>query len=50
VGRAFVVQKENQKVDEPTLLAFLCEHLANYKVPKSIVFRESLPLSGAGKF
>jgi fatty-acyl-CoA synthase len=49
VGRAFVVRKENQTVDEQTLLAFLRGHLANYKVPKSIVFRESLPLSGAGK-
>jgi len=49
VGRAFVVLKENHKVDEPTLLAFLREHLASYKVPKSIVFRENLPLSGAGK-
>jgi len=49
VGRAFVVRKENHKVDEPTLLNFLREHLANYKVPKSIVFRETLPHSGAGK-
>jgi fatty-acyl-CoA synthase len=49
VGRAFVVRKENQDVDERTLLTFLREHLAKYKVPKSIVFRESLPLSGAGK-
>jgi fatty-acyl-CoA synthase len=49
VGRAFVVLKENQNVDEQTLLDFLREHLANYKVPKLIVFKESLPLSGAGK-
>jgi len=49
VGRAFVVLKENHTIDEPTLLFFLREHLASYKVPKSIVFKESLPLSGAGK-
>jgi fatty-acyl-CoA synthase len=49
VGRAFVVRKENSDVDEGTLLAFLRENLAGYKVPKSIVFRASLPISGAGK-
>ena len=49
VGRAFVVLKAGQKIDEPVLLNFLREHLASYKIPKSIVFRETLPLSGAGK-
>lgn len=49
VGRAFVVLKKGEKADEETLLAFLQENLAKYKVPKSIVIRDSLPLSGAGK-
>ena len=49
VGHAFVVLKTGQKIDEPVLLNFLREHLASYKIPKSIVFRETLPLSGAGK-
>ncbi|MDZ7360310.1 MAG: long-chain fatty acid--CoA ligase [candidate division KSB1 bacterium] len=49
VGRAFVVLQENQKIDERTLVDFLREHLASYKIPKSIVFKESLPISGAGK-
>jgi len=49
VGRAFVVRKENSNVDETTLLAFLRENLAAYKVPKSILFKDSLPISGAGK-
>jgi len=49
VGRAFVVLKKSSQVDEQTLLDFLRNNLAGYKVPKSIVFRESLPLSGAGK-
>ncbi|MDQ7052695.1 MAG: hypothetical protein Q9P14_07335 [candidate division KSB1 bacterium] len=31
------------------MLTFLREHLARYKVPKRIVFRETLPVSGAGK-
>jgi fatty-acyl-CoA synthase len=49
VGRAFVVLKKGENADEETLLAFLQKNLAKYKVPKSIVFRENLPLSGAGK-
>ena len=49
VGRAFVVPKEGEQVDEETLLAFLRANLAKYKVPKAIVIRDSLPLSGAGK-
>ncbi|MCI0697739.1 long-chain fatty acid--CoA ligase [candidate division KSB1 bacterium] len=49
VGRAFVVPKEGEQVDEEMLLAFLRANLAKYKVPKAIVIRDSLPLSGAGK-
>jgi fatty-acyl-CoA synthase len=49
VGCAFVVLKKNFKVDAAVLHAFLRSHLAAYKVPKAVVFRESLPLSGAGK-
>jgi fatty-acyl-CoA synthase len=49
VGRAFVVLKKSSQDDAAELLAFLQNHLAAYKVPKSIMFRKSLPLSGAGK-
>ena len=49
VGVAFVVCRADKSVTEAELLAFLREHLARYKVPKRIVFRESLPVSGAGK-
>ncbi|MGA9595449.1 MAG: long-chain fatty acid--CoA ligase [Acidimicrobiia bacterium] len=47
VGRAIVVLRE--KVTEEELMAFLEERLARYKLPKSIVFTDDLPKSGAGK-
>ncbi|HZD57573.1 MAG TPA: long-chain fatty acid--CoA ligase [Anaerolineales bacterium] len=49
VGKACVVLKPGTVATEQELLAFLQEHLARYKVPKSVSFLETLPLSGMGK-
>lgn len=52
VGRAVVVARPGFPADEglaAALLAFAAGHLARYKVPKSVVFVESVPRSGAGK-
>ncbi len=49
VGKACVVLKPGQTVSEEELLAFMKDHLAAYKVPKSVVLMDSLPLSGMGK-
>lgn len=49
VGKACVVLKQDGLVSQDELLAYLADHLARYKVPKSIEFLESLPISGAGK-
>ena len=49
VGRAVVVLKAGRACDEAALLAHLDGRLARYKIPKSVVFAESLPRSGAGK-
>jgi len=49
VGKACVVLKPNQKATEEELLNFLADHLAKYKVPKSVSILESLPISAAGK-
>lgn len=49
VGRACVVLKANQNVSEAELIAHMAAHLAKYKVPKSVVFLDELPISGAGK-
>lgn len=49
VGKACVVLKPGASATEDELLTFLREHLAGYKVPKSVVFLDSLPISAAGK-
>ncbi|MGC1953513.1 MAG: long-chain fatty acid--CoA ligase [Gammaproteobacteria bacterium] len=48
-GKACVVLKPGSKTSGEELLGFLRERLAAYKVPKSVAFMESLPLSGMGK-
>jgi len=49
VGKACVVLKPNQTATERELLKWMTEHLAKYKVPKSVTFMASLPISAAGK-
>lgn len=47
VGRAFLVVDEGY--DEADLRAFLDERLARYKLPRSIVLLDELPLTAIGK-
>ncbi len=49
VGKACVVLKPGATATEAELIAFLKANLAAYKVPKSVTFMDSLPLSGMGK-
>jgi fatty-acyl-CoA synthase len=49
VGRAVVTLKPNQQINEETLLEFVRHRLARYKVPKSVVFVDALPKTGANK-
>ena len=49
VGKAYVILKPGQVVSESELLDFLIARLAKYKVPKTITFTESLPISAVGK-
>lgn len=49
VGLACVVLKPHASVTPEALLAFLAERLAKYKIPRQVIFRESLPISAAGK-
>jgi fatty-acyl-CoA synthase len=49
VGKAFVMLKPNATATAEELIEFLRRRLARYKVPKSVEFMESLPLSSAGK-
>jgi fatty-acyl-CoA synthase len=47
VGRAFVVVADGY--DEDDLRAFLAERLARYKLPRSIIVLEAMPLTAIGK-
>jgi len=49
VGLACVVLKPGATATEEELIAFLQERLARYKIPKRVVFMDSLPISAAGK-
>ncbi len=48
-GKACVVLKPGYNVDEQELLGFLTQHLAKFKVPRSVTFLQGLPISAAGK-
>jgi long-chain acyl-CoA synthetase len=47
--RAYIVAKPGEKPTAEELEAYSKEHLAIYKVPKQIVFRDALPKSMIGK-
>ena len=49
VGRAIVVRRTGTALDEEALLEHLDGRLARFKLPRSVVFTEALPRSGAGK-
>ncbi|OWP49756.1 long-chain-fatty-acid--CoA ligase [Pseudomonas nitroreducens] len=46
---AIIVRKPGAEVGEDELRAHCRESIAGYKCPKSVEFREALPLTGAGK-
>ncbi len=49
VAKAFIIPKKDAEVSEENIKAFCKEHLAPYKVPKFVEFREELPMSMVGK-
>jgi fatty-acyl-CoA synthase len=49
VGRAIVVRRAGTTLDEGALLEHLDGRLARFKLPRSVVFADRLPRSGAGK-
>jgi fatty-acyl-CoA synthase/long-chain acyl-CoA synthetase len=46
---AVIVLRDGSRVDQPDLQAFAREHLAGYKVPRSISFTDEIPKTGTGK-
>lgn len=49
VGKAFVVLRPGTTATEAELIAWARQNIANFKVPRSIEFRTSLPTSPQGK-
>ena len=49
VGRAVVVLKEGQTIDEAEIISHCAANLAKFKVPASVVFTEVLPRNATGK-
>jgi fatty-acyl-CoA synthase len=49
VGRAIVATRAGEHLEENEILEFARQRLASFKVPKSVVFVEELPKTGANK-
>jgi len=49
VGRAFVVRRQGSTLTGDDLVAFLGERLARYKLPRTVVFLDALPMTVIGK-
>jgi acyl-CoA synthetase (AMP-forming)/AMP-acid ligase II len=49
IGVAFVVRKPGEDADVTTLMAWVSERLAKYKVPRHISFEDSLPMNAGAK-
>ena len=49
VGKAFVVARSGQVVDGDDVIAFAREHMANYKVPRSVEVVDAFPRNASGK-
>ena len=49
VGKAYVVLRPGQIATEAELIAWARANIANFKVPRSVEFREILPTSPQGK-
>ncbi len=49
VGQAFIVARPETAIDPDEVIAWCRERMANYKVPRSVVLRQSFPLNATGK-
>ena len=49
IVKAFIVLKEGVTSDSKEIIAYCRQNLANYKVPREIVFKDSLPKTAVGK-
>jgi acyl-CoA synthetase (AMP-forming)/AMP-acid ligase II len=49
VGRAYVIPRPTNTAGESEIIAWCRDRLANFKVPRSVVFVEALPRNASGK-
>ncbi|WP_216829825.1 class I adenylate-forming enzyme family protein [Alkalihalobacterium elongatum] len=49
VGRYYIIPKQGTNIREEEIIEYCKQYLADYKVPKQIVFEKELPLTPAGK-
>lgn len=49
VGCAFVVCDKKASLTEEAIIAWCRKQMANYKVPRSVVFKDALPVNASGK-
>ncbi|MGE5544464.1 MAG: class I adenylate-forming enzyme family protein [Bacillota bacterium] len=49
VGRAYIVPKPGVTLDGDAIQEYLKDYLADYKIPRQYVFRDSFPLTTLGK-
>ncbi len=49
IVKAFIVLKKDENITEDEIIKYCKGKIANYKIPKSIVFLENLPKLGSGK-
>jgi acyl-CoA synthetase (AMP-forming)/AMP-acid ligase II len=49
VVKVVVVRKSGSEIDEAAVVAFAAERLADYKVPRVVVFIDELPRNDMGK-
>jgi HIP---CoA ligase len=48
-GKAFIVRAPGASLDEEQVIAWCRNEMANYKVPRSVVFLDALPVNATGK-
>lgn len=49
VGRAYIISKPDAELNGNEIMEYLKNHLADYKVPRDYVIRQSLPMTPLGK-
>ena len=49
IGRYYIVPMPGEEPTEDEIKAYCGKHLADYKVPRQIIFREALPMTPVGK-